>query len=55
MELPAEDWAIERSNEEFNERYGLVIVHAALNLSLNPDDPEAHRQYFEAIKKMTEG
>ena len=54
MELPAEDWAIERSNKEMNKRYGEAVVRAALNLSKNPNDPSAHEAYFDAIKKMME-
>lgn len=52
MEKPASDEAIREYNRMCRERYGMEIVQASNDLAHNPTDPQAHRNYVEAIGKM---
>ena len=55
----AEQWAYENYDRQLEEKFGedahRQLGRAALFLTENPNDPEAHKQYFEAIERICRG
>ena len=55
MEPPCEWRALHEYDRALDDRYGEVrqmVSRAAIFLSQNPNAPEAHQQYFEALSAL---
>lgn len=55
MEPPCEWRALHEYDRALEERYGearQMVSRAAILLSQNPNAPEAHQQYFEALEAL---
>jgi len=55
VEPPCEWRALHEYDRALEERYGearQMVSRAAIFLSQNPNSPEAHQQYFEALSAL---